>query len=65
MAELANHPVFQNIVEKHLKPHMPDLPEYTVDSVSGVDNSHDWRRLSIFRDGFKTCLSLLGVANDR
>lgn len=60
LAGLNVNPTFISIVRK-LKTMRPELPNYTVDSVTGQDNSAEWQRNSLMADGFNTCLEYLGV----
>lgn len=63
LSELNEHPVWKSIVEKTVA-FIPELPSFAVDSVTGKDNRQEWMSESLYRDGFKACLNLLGVKND-
>ena len=57
LKELAGHPEYKRLLFL-AEQQKPIVPGWEIDSVTGKDNSEDWKKKSALREGYELCLLL-------
>lgn len=63
LKDLRNQQWFQDVLTTQVYPAMPPIPAFVVND-DGTDNTSQWKAQSQMREGYKLCLSKLGILID-